>query len=65
MVIFSDNGYERTCNECLEGLYLMTNSTLDGSANLSFCVPDCSKANPAYTNNPTTGTCECKYFIKS
>ena len=47
----------------MDGFYLMKNTTIHQQQNLTFCVPDCRKANPAYTNNPLTGKCESKPFL--
>ena len=45
----------------MDGFYLMKNTTLEENQNLTFCVPDCRQANPAYVNNPLTGKCESKF----
>ena len=56
-------GY-KVWTSCLDGLYLLKNSTSDGTQ-LSFWVPDWPLANPRYVNNPTLLQClGINYLIK-
>ena len=50
------------CTSWLDGYYLLTNTTLSGST-LSFWVPDWSLADPRYTNNPLTMSCQCEIYL--
>ena len=55
----------KQCTVWLDGLYLLSNTTntYENEAHLTYWVPDCTLADPHYTNNPDTQEWECKFFL--